>query len=197
MDAETYLRKRDVSCLLCEREKAMALKKKPIVVDDAPKPDDVAKLKQEAANSAKAVNDALDKQLKAINRFGKSPLEEEWSNVRNATNQLNNEFGDVEVRVMQVGPDGRLTDVSDRVSPRDIRPEQIEGFQSSDGSVKLPRRPSGEIDHEAALDLLGQLVGRTRFPNRRPIEETASTAAMKEMEDLLTESDKILKKLRR
>jgi hypothetical protein len=197
VDIETYRQKRDVVCPLCEREKAMALRKKPNVNREEeidPKSGDVAKMKKEMADGAAAVEKAA-KNLTVPIDFGKSPLEAEWSSVRDTVSQLDREFADVEVRVMQVGPDGRLTDVSDKVSPRDIMPEQIERFDSSDGSVRLPRRMNGEIDHDAALDLMGRLIGVSRFPGKET--SPTSAAACKEMETLLAETDKTLKKLRR
>src|SRR5208337_4654326 len=41
--------------------------------------------------------------------------------------------GDVDVRVMQIGPNGALTDVSDKVNPRDLRPGDIGGIRTEDG----------------------------------------------------------------
>lgn len=165
----------------------MAFRKKP-VDSTPPNPDDVAKLKQEMASAADAVNKAAKGLVVPID----TSLGNDWEQAKSRVQSMDQEFADVEVRVMQIGPDGRLTDVSDRVSPRDLRPEQIEGFQSSDGSVRLPRRLNGEVDHEATLDLMAQLVGM-----KRQIRDAGPSPAMREMEVLLAESDKLLAKLRR
>jgi|SRR5271166_3079743 len=168
------------------KDEDMAFRKKP--VEPAPQPDDVAKLKQEITA---ATNEMLAAAKGLVVPMDGS-IGNDWEQAKSRVQGMDQEFADVEVRVMQIGPDGRLTDVSDRVSPRDLRPEQIEGFQSSDGSVRLPRRPSGEIDHEATLDLMAQLVGI-----KRDIKAAGPSPAMREMEVLLAESDKLLAKLRR
>lgn len=165
------------------KDEDMAFRKKPVNPDD-----DVAKLKQEMAAAADSVNKAAKNLMVPMD----ISVGNDWDQAKSRVQSMDQEFADVEVRVMQIGPDGRLTDVSDRVNPRDLRPEQIEGFQSSDGSVRLPRRPSGEIDHEATLDLMAQLVGI-----KRDIKAAGPSPVMREMEVLLAESDKLLAKLRR
>src|SRR5271157_542882 len=170
------------------KDEDMAFRKKP-VNPVAPEPDDVAKLKQEITA---ATNEMLAAAKGLVVPMDTGSIGNDWEQAKSRVNSMDQEFADVEVRVMQIGPDGRLTDVSDRVSPRDLRPEQIEGFQSSDGSVRLPRRPSGEIDHEATLDLMAQLVGI-----KRDIKAAGPSPAMREMEVQLAESDKLLAKLRR
>lgn len=93
--------------------------------------------------------------------------------------------GGLEVRVMQIGPDGRTRDVSDKVSPRDLRPEQIGGIQTEDGkTISLGRNPQSR---ESALRLLQDLLGRSGAP-----EGTASSSSMRKMEETLAESDRIL-----
>jgi len=172
----------------------MALKRKPDAVP--PNPDDVAKLKQEMAAAANAVNKAAAG-IVAVPLPSSLGIEREWQSTVADVNKLDQAASDIEVRVLQLDPNsGRLTDVSDKVNPRDIMPEHIEGFTSSDGSVRLPRRPNGEVDNEAALDFMSQLIGVNRRL-RKASAGTESTAAMKEMEALLAESDKILAKLRR
>jgi hypothetical protein len=181
-------------CSICQG-KDMALKKKPVVVPDFTQ-DDVAKVKQDMADAAKAVTNAAKGLTVPMTTNPK--LDEQWTDIRSQAAALDGQFGDIEVRVMQIGPDGRLTDVSDRVNPRDVQPEQIEGFTSSDGSVNLPRNPRGEVDSDAALDFMGQLLGINRRSRRAGIGTlTESTEAIKAMEVLLADSDKILKKLRR
>lgn len=193
---------KDEFCPTCERRFAdyrkrkmqelddMAFRRKPATND----PDEVAKLKQLVAEGA----DAVEKAAKNLVVPMDVNLGNDWEQAKSRVNRMDQEFnnlGDIDVRVMQIGPDGRLTDVSDRVNPRDIRPEQIEGFQSSDNSVRLPRRPSGEIDHEATLDLMAQLVGINR--QIRQELQTGPSPEMRKMEVLLAESDTLLKKLRR
>lgn len=176
-----------------KKAKEMAFSKKPDPVP--PDPNEIVKLKQQIADGANDVAKAFAGMPASI------PLnvdnDRSWLDAQQAVSRLDREFSDVEMRVLQVGPDGRLTDVSDKVNPRDIRPEQIEGFQSSDGSVRLPRNPNGEVDREATLDIMAQLVGISRNIRRPREEANVSTAATREMESLLAESTKLLSKLRR
>lgn len=172
----------------------MALKKKP--VDPVPpSPDDVAKLKQEMAKGAKAVSDAAAKMPLSVPMD--LSLDTQWQQAQDRVRRMDNEFGDIDVRVLKMGPNGQLNDVTDRVSPRDILPEQIERFDSSDGSVQLPRRSNGEIDHDATLDFMSRLIGINRSIRRPGGMAPESTAAMREMEELLAKSERILAKLRR
>lgn len=92
--------------------------------------------------------------------------------------------GEVDVKVMQVGPDGKLTDVSDRVNPKNLRADQISGIQSDGRTLRLGRNPQSR---EEALGLLKDLLGF----NGTAAAKTASVSIQR-MERALEESDKIL-----
>lgn len=87
-----------------------------------------------------------------------------------------------DVKILEIGPNGQLTDVTGRVSPRSLRPEQIADFRLDGRS--LPTGSDGRIDKAAALDLLSQIMGKERGNTK--------DAAMKRMEATLAESDRIL-----
>jgi hypothetical protein len=156
--------------------------------------DDMAKLKAEIQQRAMDVINAQQK-VSGTSAFGPSPLEEKWQAMQAQVKQLSADLasGDVEVRVLQVDPrTGRTTDVSDRVRPTDLKPEQIKAFDSSDGSVRIPRLPDGTVDREAAMDMLAQLVMGDRLGGK-----TRPDPKIQEMEALLKETDKILAHWRR
>jgi hypothetical protein len=113
--------------------------------------------------------DALDKEFDAEESF---------------VDKLKSKFkkGEVAVRVMQVGPDGRLIDVSDKVNPEDLRPEDISRVQTDDGRT-LDRNPQSR---EAALQLLRELESLPRKARN------STTESIRQMELALAESDKIL-----
>jgi hypothetical protein len=116
-------------------------------------------------------------------------------------NQYMNNFDNLDVKVMQVSPDGRLTDVTGRINPRDLDESQIEKFEFQTPSSLVPRLPNGEVDRKRAMQMLSDLItngGGLRVPGRggRGLGEYISPAQqklMKEMEATLAESDKILK----
>ena len=97
---------------------------------------------------------------------------------------------DITVRVLQIGPDGKLTDVSEKVNPKDLRPEQIAEMRSD--TLSIPMGKDGKIDREAAKELLAQIMGSGGY---RPSQGTSPTAtvAMQKMEAALAESDRIIK----
>jgi hypothetical protein len=97
---------------------------------------------------------------------------------------------DITVRVLQIGPDGKLTDVSEKVNPKDLRPEQIAEMRSD--TLSIPMGKDGKIDREAAKELLAQIMGSGSY---RPSQGTSPTTsiAMSKMEAALAESDKIIK----
>src|SRR5271157_5454388 len=123
---------------------AMAPKKKV----DMPNDDDVKKAKDSMNEGARAVGRAA-KNIEFLRHrhdsiFGKA--EEDWDQTLSDVDELDKDFeaedmmsrikqkfGEVDVRVMQVGPDGVLTDVSDKINPKDLRPEQITGLRTDDG----------------------------------------------------------------
>ena len=110
-------------------------------------------------------------------------------NEEQAVDRLKRKFegGDVDVRVMQIGPNGTLIDVSDKVNPKDLRPDQIGGIQTADGRpLSLGRNPQSR---EAALRLLQEMLPGLRLG----IEPKSTTAnSIRKMEEALGESDKIL-----
>jgi hypothetical protein len=97
---------------------------------------------------------------------------------------------DITVRVLQIGPDGKLTDVSEKVNPRELRSEQIAEMRSD--TLSIPMGKDGKIDREAAKQMLSRIMGSSAY---RPSQGTSptSTAAMQKMEAALAESDKIIK----
>ena len=167
--------------------------------------DELKDQKDKIAEGARAVGKAADSLLRKPVRV---PLDvdaawgKEWENTAAGVDALDAEFdkedimnqlrskyedGNVEVRVMQVGPGGRLVDVSDKVNPKDLRPEHIEGFQIDDGAaMPLSRNPQ---TREAALRLLGEILPGLRL-SVQPRSTTSTSVA--KMEAALAESDKIL-----
>src|SRR5271157_1373073 len=110
--------------------------------DGIPDDNSAKKAKDKVNEGAKAVGKATKNEAFLERRhddiFGKA--EEDWDLTVEGVDSLDKEFneeemadrlrqlelrGGVDVRVMQVGPDGNLRDVSDKVSPRDLKPEQI------------------------------------------------------------------------
>jgi hypothetical protein len=170
--------------------------------------DELKNVKDKLAKDARAVGQAAKNQSFLTKRhddiFGSG--EESWEQMSKAVDDLDVEFeneginetlvnrlrqkherGDVEVRVMQVGPNGRLTDVSDRVNPKDLRPEHIEGIQVDDGlPLSLGRNPQSR---EVALRLLSEILPGLRL-STQPKSTTSSSIA--KMEAALAESDRIL-----
>ena len=176
----------------------------------AKKDDELKNAKDKIADGARAVGKAADSLLRKPIRVpmddsawgkewedtaaGVDALDEEFNKEESIMNQLRSKYerGDVEVRVMQVGPNGRLTDVSDKVNPKDLRPEHIEGVQIEDGTtMPLSRNPQ---DREAALRLLSQIMPGLRL-STQPKSTTATSIA--KMEAALAESDRILEHWKR
>lgn len=173
--------------------------------------DEIKKAKEEIAEGAKAVGKAAESLLRkpitipltSDAHFGSAwgetqqevdGLDAEFNREEEMLNQLKAHFeqGDVEVRIMKQGPDGRLIDVSDKVNPRDLRPEMIQGFTTEDGrSQSMIRTPQ---DRQAAMRVLERLLPGLNL-NPRP-KTTTATSIMK-MEAALAESDKILEHWKR
>lgn len=99
---------------------------------------------------------------------------------------LKNRFseGDAEVRVMQIGPNGTLIDVTEKVNPKDLRPEQIEGVQTEEGIVTVGRGQN----REAAMRELQRLLPTLKLSKQGSTTEES----IRRMELVLAESDKIL-----
>ena len=175
----------------------------------AKKDDELKNAKDKIADGAKAVGKAADSLLRKPIRvpMDDSAWGKEWEDTAAGVDALDEEFakedimnqlrskyerGDVEVRVMQVGPGGRLVDVSDKVNPKDLRPEHIEGIQVDDGStMPLGRNPQSR---EAALRLLSEIMPGLRL-GTQPKSTTATSIA--KMEAALAESDRILEHWRK
>jgi len=100
-----------------------------------------------------------------------------------------------QVRVMKYEADGRMTDVTDKVNPRDLSSNNITDFGFE--GIPVPTMPDGQLNRAAALELLRQVItsgnglaipgGRERggLPLKSP--------AIQRMEATLEESEKILK----
>jgi hypothetical protein len=112
--------------------------------------------------------------------------------------QYMNNADNIDVRVMQLGPDGSQTDVTGRINPAELDESQIENFEYQTPSSLIPRTRDGQVDRKRAMQMLSDLIanGGLRFPGqaRRGLElqSPAQVKAMKEMEAALAESDKIL-----
>jgi hypothetical protein len=180
----------------------MAPKKK------ADMPDDLDKAKADLNEKARAVTKAVSPLAESLLR---KPVEVNasdftWDQTVDDVNTLDKEFqkeslvealrnkfrtGEMEVRVMQMGPGGRLTDVSDRIKPEDLKSEDIGGIQTEDGSIlPLGRNPQSK---EAALRMLQDLLrGKASSRSTKPGESITSEQSLKHMEIVLAESDKIL-----
>jgi hypothetical protein len=175
------------------------------------KKDELSDVKDKLAKDARAVGEAAKNQQFLQKRhddiFGAG--EQNWEEMQKAVGDLDEEFNEVdtegrseslmemlrqkfereggEVRVMQVGPGGRLVDVSDKVNLKDLRPEHIDGIQVEDGStMPIGRSPQSK---EAALRLLSQIMPGLRLSTQ---PKSTTTASVTKMEAALAESDRIL-----
>lgn len=166
--------------------------------------DDVKKAKGEIGKGARAVGKAANRLLGDLHFPDKDYAalnDDDWDATVEDVDSLDNEFETenmlnkimekfergASVRVMQIGPNGALTDVSDKVSPKDLRPEQISGIHTESGTT-LTRNPQ---NREAALKLLQELLPGLRPGLLNPPKGTQSTS-IRLMEKALAESDKIL-----
>lgn len=170
---------------------------------------DVEKAKGKIAESARAVGKAAEKLTVPMSdlHFGR-----DWDKASSDVDALDKEFngeeaiqkedivdflrsklrsGEHEVRVLQVGPQGGLIDVSDRVRAQDLRPEDIGGIQTEDGkTVPLGRDPQNrEAAYRALQEILPNLKERASW---KPRPQTGKSRSVREMELVLEESDKIL-----
>jgi hypothetical protein len=166
--------------------------------------DDVKKAKDATSTDARAVVKAASKALghrslqEDLFRVG-GKAEEDWDQTihevddldtdftdEDMVNKIRQQFGDVDVRVMQVGPGGVLTDVSDKVNPKDLRPDQIAGLHTADGRSLLGRNPQGRA---AALRFLQDIMNSGRLSSE---PKTTTANSIRRMEAALAEGDKIL-----
>jgi hypothetical protein len=146
------------------------------------------------ARKPKSESDVLKNEVQAVQQ----KLADDAAQVQQQVNDMDLEFNGtqpdldgVSVQVLKVGADGRLTDVTDKVNPRDIRPEQITEIRG-DAMNRIPTRPDGTIDKEAAMNLLSLLVGGTSSTRLRRNASDTSAESIRRMEKTLAESDKIL-----
>jgi hypothetical protein len=183
----------------------MAFRKK--AKDDDKPEQPVEQAQQQTADVAKNVVKAaanLNERLKAA-KIGDTPLnrfmtKDDLRAAMREVNEVDDLFDkqekdllkDIEVRVMKYDPNGRMTDVTDRVRPGDIRPEDIVDVRADRG-LPLPRNADGKLNQEGALDLLTALLGGGR--NRRApsyFDDRMTKLQMDEMEAAINEADKIL-----
>ena len=154
------------------------------------KDDDVTKAKEEVAKDARAVGKAADSLLRVP--LSDAHFGEAWETTVKGVDELDQEFskeelmnklrqkmanGDAAVRVIQIGPDGRRTDVSDKVSSKE--PE----------TPPLGRNPHTA---EAALRLLQEMLPGVKLSNKGMFGSDTVSTSIRRMEEALTESDKIL-----
>jgi len=96
---------------------------------------------------------------------------------------------DVEVRVMKVGPDGKLTDVSGTVNLKDLRPDQIVDVRTdkelSGRTITEELPPRNRVQ---ALKFLQDILQ----PGRSGSTKSTTEASITKMKETLAESDKIL-----
>lgn len=99
---------------------------------------------------------------------------------------------DAEVRIMKYDPNGLLTDVTDRVRPEHLRPEDIADVRVEPG-LTIPRNADGKLDQEGALDLLTKLLsGGRRRAYSTSFDDRLAQLQLKEMENVINEADKTL-----
>ena len=169
--------------------------------------DEVQKAKDDVGKGARAVGEAA----KTVSTIG-SRLERlfsgnmPWGKAMHDVDDLDAEFdkeevmntlrqkldqGAVDVRVMQIGPNGSLVDVSDKVNPKDLRPEEFAGIQTEDGRVLMGPTGLGPSprSQETALRLLEQILPGFKISNSG---KDSTTNSVRRMEAALLESDKIL-----
>lgn len=177
-----------------------------------------------ADDDFKKAKDKIDSGAKAVGKAAKNLLRipvdtyigRKWGETSDDVSALDKEFskeeklndlrkkleaGDVEVRVMQVTPSGRLKDVSDKVNPKDLNPDDLVGMDIETGTrqpgVYVPR------SREEALQLLQEILpGKYSTSNdkiasrveqmRRLKAQEQQSESMRRMEATLADSDKIL-----
>jgi len=191
----------------------MAAKKKDDDVSNNPLVDDIKKAKEEVAKSARAVGRAagnaafLERRHNDIFGSGVEDWDQTLSDVEDMDtgfaaeemmNKLKEKFGadDMHVRVMQIGPNGSLVDVSDKVSMKDLRPEDIGSIQTEDGRELLNRTVVGTSrtprSREAALALLSQIMHGMGGSRDSRAPKSSTTNSIRKMEETLKESEEIL-----
>lgn len=169
----------------------MAFRKTP---DD--NPDEITQAQQKIHDAAQGVTKAAEKfNGIPLNRFiTKDELKRLKQDVEGTDDLFAREeqdmLKDIEVRVMKYDPTGRMTDVTDRIRPGDIRADQIADIRADRG-LPIPRNADGKLDQEGALDLLTALLSGGRRGVRLSPEAVVQRQ-MREMEVVLDEAGKTL-----
>lgn len=164
----------------------MAPKKKPDT-------DDVEKAKGKIAEDARAVGKAAESMVKQPYGIEHYDANADWADVKGDVDSMDALFkkgldGSIaSVRVMQIGPDGKLIDVSDKISSKDLRADQSDDRMLRDTRTK-----------EAAFKLLQRLLPGLKASDLQ-IDQPYSTTkeSIRRMEAVLAESDKILEHWRK
>lgn len=172
----------------------MAFRKKPAVNN----PDDVEKAQEIISGAAADVTKAAEKfNGIPLNRF---ITKDELKRMKEDVDGVNDLFDkqerdllkELEVRVMKYDPNGRITDVTDKIRPGDIRPEEIVDVRA-DRNLPLPRNADGKLNQEGALDLLTALLGGGRGRRATPyFDERRQKLELDEMEAAINDAEKIL-----
>jgi hypothetical protein len=170
--------------------------------DDKPMPGEqpVQKAQEQIAEAAEDVNKAAEKfnSLPPLNRFmSKSDLRAAMREVGEMDDLFDKQEKDLlrgiaEVRVMKYDEAGRMTDVTDKIRPGDLRPEDIADVRIDRG-LPIPRNADGKLDQEGALDLLTKLLsGGVRSRRTSSFDDRMSKLQMDEMEAAINDAEKIL-----
>ena len=120
-------------------------------------------------------------------------MDQAMNQAQRQVNEMDRQFADTEatIRVLQVDPvTGKETDVTNKVNPKDIQPEQIADMRSD--TLSIPMGKDGKIDRDAARDLLSRIMTSSSYRPSQGVSPTTATA-MKKMEVALAESDRLLK----
>jgi hypothetical protein len=157
----------------------------------ASKKNDIEKALGKIGENARAVGKAAEslskewrQTLDDVNEADKAFGDEVFQNKENFVDFLRSKIrnGKTEIRVMQVGPDGLLTDVSDKVNAKDLKPEDISGIQTENGRT-IPIGQSREAAYRLLQELLTSASAASQF---------GTSESIRRMELVLAESDKIL-----
>jgi hypothetical protein len=165
-----------------------------------------AALEKDARNAAKAAGSLLRKPISASDKKFSDEYGNTWEQTVKDVDMIDKAFGEEEVlqkenfvdylrgklrsgmeaRVMQIGPNGELVDVTDRVKAT-LRPEDIGGIQTSDGKIARVRNPQSR---EEAYELLRQAI--PDLLDTRLGAQDGKSDSIRRMESILEESNKIL-----
>jgi hypothetical protein len=132
-------------------------------------------------------NDAAWEQAKkGVDDLDDEFSEEEVFQKESLVDFLRGKLREAEVRVMKIGPKGEFIDVTDKVNPKDIRPEDIASIRTEDDGRTFPLGRNRQ-SKEAAYQVLQRMV-----PGLRPEATSNKSESIRQMELTLNESDKIL-----